>query len=55
MAFIAQLTAGAMSNWETATTVVMLGLGSLACVTVGGHLSWRASPLSQPGDCDNAD
>jgi hypothetical protein len=39
MAFIAQLTAGAMSTWESATAVVTLGSGILACVTVAVYLT----------------
>jgi hypothetical protein len=43
VAFIAQLTAGAMSKWETATAIVTLGSGILACVSIAGYLSRRAS------------
>ena len=43
MAFIAQLTAGAMSKWEIAMAVVTLGSGILACVTVAVYLTRRAS------------
>ena len=43
MAFIAQLTAGAMSTWESATAVVTLGSEILACVTVAVYLTRRAS------------
>jgi hypothetical protein len=34
MAFVAQLTAGAMSKWDTATAAVTLGSGIPPCVTV---------------------
>jgi hypothetical protein len=43
MAFLAQLTAGSMSTWETATAVVTLGSAILACVTGAVYLARRAS------------
>ncbi len=43
MAFIAKLTAGAMSKWEITTAVVTLGAGILACVTIAVYFTRRAS------------
>jgi hypothetical protein len=43
MAFIAQLTAGAMSYWEAATAVATLGSGILVCTGIAVYLTRRAS------------